>query len=144
MGRNRLANSILIVVHYFHILLSVIHSFILSYNHSHSPTHSFILGFIHSFIHPFFINSYFHSPIQGASKVVARSMATSTLNPATVAASSMKQMAADAKANAAKVVTASAPKPSQVLYEFEPQQRCSEAVEHQCHQGASSGVGWQF
>jgi len=36
------------------------------------------------------------------------------LNPATVAASSMKQMAADAKANAAKVVAANAPKPSQL------------------------------
>lgn len=55
-----------------------------------------------------------NSSLQGASKVVARSMATSTLNPATVAASSMKQMAADAKANAAKVVTAAAPKPSQL------------------------------
>jgi len=52
--------------------------------------------------------------IQGASKVVARSMATSTLNPATVAADSVKQMAADAKANASKVVSASTPKPSQL------------------------------
>jgi len=55
-----------------------------------------------------------NSGIQGTSKVVARSMATSTLNPATIAASSMKQMAADAKANAAKVVTAAAPKSSQM------------------------------
>merc|ERR1712142_454008 len=42
--------------------------------------------------------------IQTSSKVVARSMATSTLNPATVAASTMKQMAADAQATAAKVL----------------------------------------
>jgi len=55
-----------------------------------------------------------NSTLQGTSKVGARSMATSTLNPATVAASSMKQMAADAKANAAKVVAANAPKPSQL------------------------------
>jgi len=45
-----------------------------------------------------------NASMQASSKVVARSMATSTLNPATVAASTMKQMAADAQATAAKVV----------------------------------------
>jgi len=56
-----------------------------------------------------------NSGIQTSSKVVARSMATSTLNPATVAASTMKQMAADASATAAKVVNASAAaKPAQL------------------------------
>jgi len=56
-----------------------------------------------------------NSSIQASSKVVARSMATSTLNPATVATSTMKQMAADATATAAKVVTASAAaKPAQL------------------------------
>lgn len=52
--------------------------------------------------------------IQTSSKMVARSMATSTLNPATVAANSMKQMAADAKANAAKVISTPASKPAQL------------------------------
>merc|ERR1712142_951311 len=52
--------------------------------------------------------------IQTSSKMVARSMATSTLNPATVAANSMKQMAADAKANAAKVISTPALKPAQL------------------------------
>lgn len=56
-----------------------------------------------------------NSGLQATSKVVARSMATSTLNPATVAASSMKQMAADAKYTAAKVVSSSAAsKPTQL------------------------------
>jgi len=56
-----------------------------------------------------------NSGLQTSSKMVARSMATSTLNPATVATTSMKQMAAEAKTNAGKVVSSSAaPKPVQL------------------------------
>ena len=62
--------------------------------------------------------SYIITTRQASSKVVSRSMATSTMTPAAVAASAMKQMAADAGATAAKAVANSvnnaAAKPAQL------------------------------